>query len=220
MPGLRPADGRRRAGSGLRQDRNAAHLSAGGGLLRRAPAQGLAAVAFLAGVAHASENTAGAVAGGCALPDWSGPVFLLAGVLVLAFFFAKLEIQIEGSDGWASRLPTWRVEKHPLLDLFWGGRPMTGYHAWAFSFVALAFHVPYLFGCGVSLQMEARILGSIMLFWIAEDALWFVLNPAFGLRRLSRDAAWWHKHWIGPVPADYVTFTVGACGLLTYSFWR
>lgn len=151
--------------------------------------------------------------------DWSDPAILLAGVLVLAFFFAKLEIQIEGANGWASRLPTWRVEKHPLLDWFWGGRPMTGYHAWAFTFVALVFHTPYLFGCSPSLPMEARILGSVMLFWIAEDALWFFLNPAFGLRRLSREAVWWHKHWIGPVPTDYVTFTLAGCALLAYSFW-
>ena len=64
---------------------------------------------------------------------------LLVFVLVVAAFFAQVEIQIEGSAGWAASLPTWRVEKHWLLEIFWGGRAMTGYHAWVFSFMALVF---------------------------------------------------------------------------------
>jgi hypothetical protein len=56
-------------------------------------------------------------------------VFVVAWVVLLAYFFANVEIQIEGSAGWAANLPTWRIEHHWLLDLFWGGRPMTGYHA-------------------------------------------------------------------------------------------
>lgn len=63
-------------------------------------------------------------------------------VLVLAFLFANVEIQIEGRGGWAANLPTWRIEHHWLLDLFLGGRAMTGYHAWVFSFVFLVFHFP------------------------------------------------------------------------------
>jgi hypothetical protein len=180
---------------------------------------GLAAI-LLSTIAQAGETAIDAgIAHGQGF-DWSAPAILLAGVLMLAFFFAKLEIQIEGPDGWASRLPTWRVEKHPLLDWFWGGRPMTGYHAWAFAFVGLTFHTPYLFGCVPSWRMEARMLGGLMIFWIVEDALWFALNPAFGLRRLTREVVWWHKRWIGPVPVDYVTFTLAACVLLTYSFWK
>ncbi len=30
-------------------------------------------------------------------------------VLLLSYFFAKLEIAIEGGDGWAANLPTWRI---------------------------------------------------------------------------------------------------------------
>src|SRR5450830_1433060 len=67
---------------------------------------------------------------------------LLGFVLLLAFFFAKVEIQIEGAEGWAVNLPTWRIEQHLLLTLFWGGRAMTGYHAWMFTFIALIFHLP------------------------------------------------------------------------------
>jgi len=124
-------------------------------------------------------------------------------VLVVAFFFAKLEIQIEGDAGWAQNLPTWRVEKHPLLDVFLGGRPLTGYHAWAFSTVFLLFHAPFFFGGGFSLQAEAKVLGGYAIFWLVEDFLWFVLNPAFGVKRFTREHIWWHKRWFLGLPQDY-----------------
>jgi len=69
----------------------------------------------------------------------------IAWTLLLAYFFANVEIQVEGAHGWASALPTWRIERHWLLDIFWGGRAMTGYHAWIFPCVALFFHFPMVF---------------------------------------------------------------------------
>jgi hypothetical protein len=57
----------------------------------------------------------------------------LVAVLPLALLLANVEVQIEGSAGWAANLPTWRIEDGWLLDLFWGGRPMTGYHVYIFS---------------------------------------------------------------------------------------
>jgi hypothetical protein len=56
-------------------------------------------------------------------------------VIVAAFLFAKIEIEIEGQHGWAENLPTWRIEDHFLLDWFFGGRSLTGYHTWTFVFV-------------------------------------------------------------------------------------
>ena len=101
-------------------------------------------------------------------------VLTLSCVVVLAYFFAQAEIHIEGDAGWAANLPTWRIEKHWLLDLFWGGRAMTGYHAWVFLFIAIFFHFPLCFMAQWSWQLEARVVGSIMLFWIIEDFLWFI----------------------------------------------
>ncbi|MES3025313.1 MAG: hypothetical protein V4857_27370 [Pseudomonadota bacterium] len=141
----------------------------------------------------------------------------LAAVLVLAFFFAKAEIHIEGNAGWAANLPTWRIEKHWLLDLFWGGRPMTGYHAWVFPFIAIFFHFPLFFMAEWSWQLEARALASIMLFWIAEDFMWFLLNPAFGWKRFQPQYVNWHKHWIAGAPIEYWLFSMLAA-LLLY-FW-
>lgn len=124
-------------------------------------------------------------------------------VLVLAFFFSHVEIQIEGAAGWAANLPTWRIPPNWWLDVFWGGRPMTGYHAWTFSFAALFFHFPFFFAGGWSWRAEARVLGCVMLFWIAEDFMWFAFNPAFGLARFAPQYISWHIHWWGPAPSDY-----------------
>lgn len=139
----------------------------------------------------------------------SNPVQLLAllgFVVLLAFFFAKVEIHIEGDAGWAANLPTWRVEQHWLLDIFWGGRAMTGYHAWMLSFIALFFHLPIFLMWQWSLHLEARILASMMVFWIVEDFLWFIVNPAFGWKRFHRMYVPWHKHWIFGAPTDYWVF--------------
>lgn len=141
----------------------------------------------------------------------------LSWVAVLAFFFAHTEIQIEGAAGWAANLPTWRIEHHWLLDLFWGGRPMTGYHAWVFPFISLFFHFPFFFTGTWSLRHEARILACIVFFWLVEDFLWFLLNPAFGLQRFTPADIPWHKHWLLGVPIDYwIFFTLGTA-LLWFS---
>jgi hypothetical protein len=150
---------------------------------------------------------------------------LIGGVALLGWFFAEVEIQIEGGNGWASALPvTFRVDHHWLLDLFWGGRPMTGYHAWVFPLIMLFFHFPMLsFACW-SARLEARALGCTMIFWIIEDGLWFILNPAFGWHGLRPGAvgeagcAWWHLHWFLGLPSDYWMFSLIGAGLLWWSF--
>ena len=141
----------------------------------------------------------------------------LAWTLLLAFFFANVEIQIEGGAGWAANLPTWRIQHHWLLDIFWGGRPMTGYHAWVFPCVALFFHFPMVFMGHFSWRAEARALACIEVFWITEDFLWFALNPAYGLAKFSPAFVPWHVHWWGPAPVDYWTFLGVAFVLFAFS---
>ncbi len=142
--------------------------------------------------------------------DWTPFAATLGFVLLLGFFFAKLEIAIEGDAGWAANLPTWRIEHHWLLDLFWGGRAMTGYHAWAFSLVGLFFHFPLVFNGDYSWNAEQRALACIMLFWVCEDFLWFVFNPAFGFVRFEKTHAGWHKHWAFGAPIEYwIFFPIG-----------
>ncbi|MBS0308806.1 MAG: hypothetical protein JSS58_07520 [Proteobacteria bacterium] len=145
-------------------------------------------------------------------------VLTLFCVTVLAYFFAMAEIHIEGEAGWAANLPTWRIEDHWLLDIFWGGRAMTGYHAWVFPFIAIFFHFPLFFMARWSLQMEARVIACIMLFWILEDFLWFLLNPAFGWKRFHQDHGSWHKKWACGAPVDYWIFLAISVLLLWYAY--
>lgn len=145
-------------------------------------------------------------------------VLTVAWVCLLGLFFAMTEIQIEGAAGWAAKLPTWRIEHHWLLDIFWGGRPMTGYHAWVFPFIALFFHYPFFMLQQWSLRLEARALGSLMLFWIVEDFLWFVLNPAYGIAIFDPAHIAWHIHWLWLAPVDYWVGLTGAVCLLFYSY--
>ena len=149
---------------------------------------------------------------------WQQIAAFIAWIIFCAWLFARVEIEIEGPAGWAANLPTWRVEEHPLLDWFWGSRAMTGYHAWMFSFMLAIFHLPvFVFGT-VSWKIEARIFGGLMVFWILEDFLWFVLNPAFGLARFSPEHVPWHKRWAWRVPADYIVFLAVGGSLIMCSF--
>lgn len=143
---------------------------------------------------------------------------LVGCVLVLGWLFAWTEVQIEGGAGWAANLPTWRIDDHWALDLFWGGRPMTGYHAGIFSFMALVFHLPAaVFGVW-TWRLEARLLGALVLFWVVEDALWFAVNPAFGLARLTPAHVPWHERWWLGLPVDYWVAVPLAAVLLWLSF--
>ena len=145
-------------------------------------------------------------------------VLTLIGVVLLAYFFAQAEIHIEGDAGWAANLPTWRIEEHLLLDIFFGGRALTGYHAWVFPFIALFFHFPLFFMAHWSWPLEARVIASNMVFWIVEDFLWFIINPAFGWKRFNQKSVPWHKNWVCGAPVEYWIFAVISVFLFWYSY--
>ena len=144
-------------------------------------------------------------------------VLLVLWVVLLGAVFANVEIQIEGGAGWAANLPTWRIE-NSWLNLFWGGKPITGYHVWVFSFMALTFHLALFMAGTFSWRMEARILGAVMVFWIVEDFLWFLFNPAFGMGRFLPQFIPWHKHWFLGVPVDYLLTLTGGGLLIGWSY--
>jgi hypothetical protein len=146
----------------------------------------------------------------------------LAFVVLLGALFAEVEVQVEGPAGWAASLPTWRKtpEEWPILKVLWGGRTMTGYHLYIFAFMFLAFHLPVVASWRWTLAIEARCLGPVMVFWIAEDFLWFVLNPAFHLSDFREGSVAWHPHWLLGLPVDYWVFGLGGLGLLLASCRR
>lgn len=144
-------------------------------------------------------------------------VWFFSGLLLMAFCFAQAEIQIEGPHGWAERLPTWR-KINRLTRILYGGRPLTGYHLWVQSFSLAMVHLPFLGGWATwTPQGEVRALAAFVIFWIAEDFLWFVFNPAFGVRRFRREFIWWHAPaWWWIAPRDYWLF--GPAAIAAYSW--
>ncbi len=153
-------------------------------------------------------------------PVWRKAVVLVLWVILLASLYAQLEIQIEGDQGWAAGLPTWRTPDNHVLNWFFGGRAVTGYHLFLFTFMAAVFHLPLAMGGRFTWWLEARILGSLMWFWLLEDLFWFALNPAFGLGRLTPAHATWHPHWLLGLPVDYIIFCILGGGLLGWSLYR
>jgi hypothetical protein len=143
-------------------------------------------------------------------------VYLLISALVLA----RLEIEIEGPHGWAEKLPTWRISNR-WTRLLLGARPLTGYHFWLLIFVLLMVHVPMAVQTSSwSWGMELRVSSFYIFFWIVEDFLWFVINPAYGIRRFRPEHIWWHaKNWWWVMPRDYWVFGLIA-GFAYAISWR
>lgn len=132
---------------------------------------------------------------------------MLLGILVfalaMAFIAAQLEIQIEGKDGWAKNLPTWKLQ-NKWTRLVWRNQPITGYHIWFLLFNIGWLHFPFVLGVPWGLGLELELL-SIMFFAILiEDFFWFVLNPAYGFRKFNAKHADWHLRWIWGVPSWYL----------------
>lgn len=128
-------------------------------------------------------------------------------LIVTSVLFALLEIQIEGANGWARGLPTWRF-RNRFTDRLLGARVITGYHVYVHLFVLALAHLPWAVVPGAwSWAVELRILAFLILFWVVEDFLWFVLNPAYGIRRFRPEHVWWHApNWWGWMPRDYWIF--------------
>ncbi len=121
-----------------------------------------------------------------------------------AIIFALLEIQIEGINGWASKLPTWKFSStNPLLSkIFPNNRPLTGYHLYLFTFVFLLVHLWLIF-LPWNLSFEINTLVFYLSLIILEDFFWFMFNPSFGLKKFSKKNIPWHSPWILYLPASY-----------------
>ncbi len=151
---------------------------------------------------------------------WFDHVIFLGGLGVVAWVFALVEIHVEGRHGWAANLPTWRIENR-WTRIFYGSRALTGYHLYVQLFVTLLLHAPYALGLvRPGWAVEARILSFAILFWVVEDFLWFVINPAFGIRKFAAKHIPWHAPtWWLFMPRDYWLLTPIALALYWFS-WR
>ncbi|MEZ0286139.1 MAG: hypothetical protein ACAH79_13020 [Thermoleophilia bacterium] len=137
------------------------------------------------------------------------------GVLcALALWFALIEIEIEGPHGWALRLPTWFRTRGPAGRVYGaisGRKPLTGYHLFMATLPLVILHLPFGYGADWSWAAEIMVLATFMAFAIAWDYLWFILNPAYGLRRFRRGEVWWYAGpWLGRLPYEYYAAVAGS----------
>jgi hypothetical protein len=124
-----------------------------------------------------------------------------------ALCLAGIEIEIEGGYGWAERLPTWWLRRGAVgrvYGVFMGHRPLTGYHVFAFTIPLLVLHLPFVMGVDWTLAGELRVFATYFALAVVWDYLWFVLNPAYTVRRFHRGRVWWFEvPWIWRFPLDY-----------------
>jgi hypothetical protein len=145
-------------------------------------------------------------------------VKMLIFAILGAFIVAKLEINIEGKDGWAKNLPTWKV-KNSYTKLFLGEVPLTGYHFWLFLTVLTLLQFGFVIGIPWSLSLELKIIAMFFVSVIFEDFFWFVLNPAYGIKKLNKVDAYWHTQWVHRIPALYVNYASLIAILLLLSYF-
>jgi hypothetical protein len=125
--------------------------------------------------------------------------------VIIALVMALLEIQIEGKNGWARSLPTWRLSVAMPVVGMWGGaeKQITGYHLYLWLFTLLLGHSAFLW-TKWSLKKEAEVISFYIFYTALEGLLWFALNPAFGWQsfRYGR-IAWYKELWVLGLPAEY-----------------
>jgi len=126
---------------------------------------------------------------------------------LLMLVLAVIEIQIEGQNGWAVNLPTWKVKEGSWFDRLYkkimSGKIATGYHLAVFTFVLMILHLPFVFSFSWRWWSELEVLSLFFLFIVFWDFLWFILNPHYGLKKFKAVEIWWHNQWLGPWPLDY-----------------
>ncbi len=120
---------------------------------------------------------------------------------------AIIEINIEGPNGWAKNLPTWRPSPNKwyvkVFKKILNNKEMTGYHLSLFSFLFLMFHLQFFFGLEWRMSIELDIIAMFLLFAICWDYLWFVLNPHFSIKNFKVQFEFWHQKWMLGFPKEF-----------------
>jgi hypothetical protein len=137
-------------------------------------------------------------------------------LFALCWLLARVEIEIEGDQGWAVSLPTWRWEPEWWLNLT-NGKAVTGYHLWLTLFLIGVFHLPLVFS-GFSRELWAKCASSYLLITAVWDLQWFAWNPAWGLAKFrSTQIPWFRRKFLG-FPVDYYA-AISASAASTWLIW-
>jgi hypothetical protein len=120
--------------------------------------------------------------------------------LILAIITALWEIQAEGHDGWARNLPTFRI--NVFFKKLLGGKSLTGYHIFLLLLFITVFHGLFINELG-TWKIECTIIGLVSWFFVIEDALWFIFNPHYTLKKFCKGKIDWHRRWFCKLPITY-----------------
>jgi hypothetical protein len=120
--------------------------------------------------------------------------------LILAFITALWEIQVEGKEGWAKQLPTFRI--NVFFRKLLGGKPLTGYHIFLLLLFVIVFHGLFINELG-NWEIESTIFGLICWFFVIEDIMWFIFNPHYTLKKFKNKQVEWHSRWWLGLPITY-----------------
>lgn len=106
-------------------------------------------------------------------------------VIVASIILAKVEIQIEGAEGYAKNLPvSWRTD-NKWARLFFTG---TSYHLYQGLFLLLMIQLPIVLlvflpitlSLSLVVGIELLALSFLTFVTVLEDFSWFALNKAWG----------------------------------------
>lgn len=131
--------------------------------------------------------------------------------IILAIITALWEIQVEGKDGWAKLLPTFRI--NVFFRKLLGGKSLTGYHIFLLLLFITVFHGLFINELG-TLKIEYKIFGLVSWFFVIEDTLWFVFNPRYTWKRFRKQNIEWHNRWFWGLPYTYWWGMIIGTGLL------
>jgi len=130
------------------------------------------------------------------------PIKIFIWMVILAYFHALQETQIEGKAGWARHLPTFRISVFITKLLL--NKEITGYHIFLLSMYVIIFHGIYLFQ-PYTLKTELIIFGLLNWYFVIEDFLFFIVNPHYGISKFKKGYISWHRRWLfNFIPISYV----------------
>jgi len=138
-------------------------------------------------------------------------------VIISALIMALLEIQTEGSSGWAANLPTWRIGVDYSIFDYVGlhGKNITGYHIYLWLFAFVLPHFSFLV-TKWTLKRELYLMSFYALFTTIEGILWFVFNPYFSWANFRKEnIPWYDEYWLLGFPIEY-WFRFAGAGVLYF----
>ena len=111
-----------------------------------------------------------------------------------ALLYALIEIEIEGKNGWARKLPTPNLGKTK--------NSLTLYHLYMGIFIFFMFTLVFIGNPNKLTFKNASFLFSVLLVWfLIEDFMWFTMNPYFTNKKVSKVS--WHES-VFCIPKMYI----------------